>query len=73
MNISNLVDVASELIILLAAHLLKSFHRTHISDIASRSVDYDPKWKLPIQNDLSVLFENRYLGKNNKDVWPISV
>ena len=43
MNISNLVDVASESIILLAAHLLKSSHHTHMSEIASGSVDYDPK------------------------------
>ena len=44
MNISKLVDAASELIILLAAHLLKFAHRIHMSDVTSHSVDYDPKW-----------------------------
>ena len=58
MNISKLVDAASELIILLAAHLLKFAHRIHMSDIASHSVDYDPKWKLSIQNNLSISFSN---------------
>ena len=45
MNISKLVDVASELIILLAAHLLESAHRIHMFYIASCNVDYDPKLK----------------------------
>ena len=45
MNISKLVDVASELIILLAAHLLQSAHRIHMFHIASCNVDYDPNLK----------------------------
>ena len=45
MNISKLVDVASELIIFLAAHLLQSGHRIHMFHIASCNVDYDPNLK----------------------------
>ena len=59
MNISKLAaDAASELIFLLAAHLLKSAHRIRMSDIASDSLDYVPKWKLSIQNNLSVLLSD---------------
>ena len=43
MSISKLVGAASKLITLLAAHLLKLAHRIHVSDVASHSVDYEPK------------------------------
>ena len=65
MNISKLVvDAASELIILLAAHLLKSAHRIRMFDIASDSLDYVPKWKLSIKNNL-ILFSDLYLRKDS--------
>ena len=44
-NINNFVDDASELIVLLAAHLAESAHRIHMFDIAFGSLDYDPKLK----------------------------
>ena len=43
MNIHNLIDVSSELIVLLAAHFVESAHHIHMFDIACGSLNCGPK------------------------------
>ena len=45
MNINNVPDGSSELIIWLLTHLVKSVHRIHMFGIAYRRLDYDSKTK----------------------------
>lgn len=57
-NINNVSDGSSELIIWLLTHLVKYVHRIHMFGIAYRRLDYDSKFKYWITTKWSLIISD---------------